>query len=104
MWKPEKALEVYKETDRLRPFRPLREQGTYTIDKGEAYLRQGDLDQGITLSLKGLRLASEYKSKRHIGWINRTYTLIRTLPIGGDKRLNTLRDALEDSQKKQVEW
>jgi tetratricopeptide (TPR) repeat protein len=27
LWKPEKALEIYKETDRLRSFRPLRYQG-----------------------------------------------------------------------------
>lgn len=104
LWKPEKALEIYKETDRLRPFRPLREQGAYVIDKGEAYLRLGDLDQGVKLSLKGLQLASEYKSKRHIGWIDKTYNRLLVLPFGKDKRLYTLRDALAESKQKQADW
>ncbi len=69
LWKPKEALQVYRQTDRLRPFRPLRELGAYTIDKGEAYLRLGDLDQGIALSLKGIQLASEYRSTRHVGWV-----------------------------------
>lgn len=104
LWKPEEALEVYKETDKLRPFRPLRELGAYTIDKGEAYLRLGALDEGISLSLKGIELASEYRSKRHIGWIEKTYNRLKVLPIGQDKRLDMLRDALVDTKRKQEEW
>jgi len=104
LWKPEAALAVYKETDRLRTFRPLRELGAYTIDKGEAYLRLGDLDRGIKLSLRGIAMASEYQSKRHIGWVEKTYTRLLVLPIGKDKRLNDLRDALHDVKKKQEAW
>jgi hypothetical protein len=104
LWKPEEALAVYKQTDKLRPFRPLRELGAYTIDKGEAYLRLGDLDRGIKLSLKGIQLASEYHSKRHIGWVEKTYNRLRVLPIGEDKHLETLRDALIESKKKQADW
>ena len=104
LWKPKDALEVYKETDKLRPFRPLRELGAYTIDKGEAYLRLGALDDGIALSLKGIELASEYRSKRHIGWVEKTYNRLRVLPIGKDKRLDTLRDALVESKQKQEQW
>jgi tetratricopeptide (TPR) repeat protein len=104
LWQPKKALEIYKETDRLRPFRPLREQGAYIIDKGEAYLRLGDLDRGIKLSLKGLQLAAEYKSKRHIGWVDKTYNRLLVLPFGKDKRLVTLRDALIESKQKQANW
>ena len=33
LWKPEKAIEIYKETDRLRPFRPLRDQGHIQLTK-----------------------------------------------------------------------
>lgn len=102
--KPKEALKVYKETDRLRPFRPLRELGAYTIDKGEAYLRLGDVDKGVKLSLRGLQLASEYQSKRQIGWIEKTYNRLRVLPIGTDPRLTTLRDALMDVRQKQIEW
>jgi hypothetical protein len=104
LWKPEQALAVYKETDKLRPFRPLRELGAYTIDKGEAYLRLGELDQGIELSLKGIARASEYHSKRHIGWVEKTYQRLRMLPIGKDKRLHTLRDALAETRQKQENW
>ncbi len=99
-----KLWKIYKETDKLRPFRPLRELGAYTIDKGEVYLRLGALDEGITLSLKGIELASEYRSKRHIGWIEKTYNRLRVLPIGRDTRLDTLRDALVETKRKQEAW
>ena len=104
LWQAQKALDIYKETDKLRPFRPLRELGAYTIDKGEAYLRLGALDEGIYLSLKGIELASEYRSKRHIGWIEKTYNRLRMLSIGKDKRLDTLHDALVESKQKQEQW
>lgn len=104
LWKPERALEVYQQTDKLRPFRPLRELGAYTIDKGEAYLRMGELDQGVVLSLRGIQLASEYRSKRHIGWVEKTYNRLSVLPIGKDKKLLALRDALREVKQKQEDW
>lgn len=102
--KPKKALEIFKETDMLRPFRPLRELGSYTMEKALAYLYQGDLDQGIQFALKGLQLASEYQSKRHIRRMDVTYNRLRVLPIGKDKRLNVLHEAIVEAQKKQAEW
>jgi transcriptional regulator with XRE-family HTH domain len=104
LWKPEKAIEIFKETDKLRPFRPLRELGSYTLEKALAYLYQGDLDRGIKLSLKGLNLAAQYQSKRHIRRMDVTYNRLMVLPIGKDKRLDTLHDAIVEAQKKQVEW
>ncbi len=104
LWKPKEAIAIYQQTDKLRPFRPLRELGAYTIDKGEAYLRLGELDQGIALTLKGIQLASEYHSKRHIGWAEKTYNRLRVLPIGKDKRLMMLRDAIEQSKLQQASW
>jgi len=104
LWKPEKAIEIYQKTDRLRPFRPLRDQGAYIINKAQAYLHLEDLDQGITLALKGIQLASEYRSKRHIGWIEKTYNRLLVLPIGQEKRLNTLRDALREARREQTNW
>jgi transcriptional regulator with XRE-family HTH domain len=100
LWKPEKAIEIYKETDRLRHFRPLRDQGAYIINKAQAYLVLGDLDRGIALALKGLRLASEYRSKRHIGWVEKTYNRLRVLPIGKEKSLDVLHDALIEARRK----
>jgi transcriptional regulator with XRE-family HTH domain len=104
LWVPEKAIEIYQETDRLRPFRPLRDQGAYTINKAQAYLQLEDLDQGIKLALKGIQLASTYHSKRHIGWIEKSYNRLRVLPIGNDKRLKTLGEALRETQQKQETW
>jgi transcriptional regulator with XRE-family HTH domain len=100
LWKPADALQIYDQTDKLRPFRPLRELGAYTIDKGEVYLKLGDLDQGIGLSLKGIQLATEYQSKRHIGWVEKTYNRLRVLPMGNDKKLDVLREAVIDAKRK----
>ncbi|WP_052890269.1 helix-turn-helix domain-containing protein [Thermogemmatispora carboxidivorans] len=100
LWKPAEAVKVFEETDRLRPFRPLRELGAYTINKGKAYLRLGDLEEGLHLVLKGLELATEYRSARQIGWVERIYTQLRALPIGKDKRLETLKDALSEARRK----
>jgi tetratricopeptide (TPR) repeat protein len=100
LWKPDEALRVYEETDRLRPFRPLRELGAYTIDKGEAYLRLGDLDEGLNLSLRGIQLATEYQSKRQLGWVEKTYNRLHVLPIGKEKRLDTLHEALVEARRK----
>lgn len=100
LWQPEKAIEIYKETDRLRPFRPLRDQGASIILKAQAHLQLEDLDQGITFSLHGLQLATQYQSRRHIGWIEKSYNRLRVLPIGKDKKLDTLRDAIIEAKKK----
>ncbi|HLZ61443.1 MAG TPA: helix-turn-helix transcriptional regulator [Ktedonosporobacter sp.] len=104
LWKPEKALEIYKETDRTRPFRPLREQGSYIINKAQAYLHLGDVEQGIQHALKGIELASEYRSKRQILWLDKTYNRLRVTPLGKDKRLYPLRDALREAQRAQADW
>ncbi|HEU5383150.1 MAG TPA: hypothetical protein VFV38_47730, partial [Ktedonobacteraceae bacterium] len=104
LWKPEKALEIYKQTDRLHPFRPLRDQGAYLINKAQAYLHLEDLDRGIKLSLKGLELASVYRSRRHIFWLDKTYKQLRERSVGNDKRLFTLRDALFEAQRKSESW
>lgn len=102
--KPEESLKIYKETDKLRPWRPLREQGSYTITKAQALLNAFDLEKGIELGLRGIKLASQYRSKRQILWLDKTYNQLRLLPIGEDKHLNTLRDALEQSKKEQAFW
>jgi transcriptional regulator with XRE-family HTH domain len=104
LWQPEKALEIYKETDRLHPFRPLREQGAYIINKAQAYLHLGDLDQGIKLSLRGIKLASQYRSKRHIFWLDKTYKQLQERPIGSDKRLLLLHDALFEARQALEGW
>ncbi len=64
----------------------------------------GDLDRGIKLALKGLRLASEYQFKRHVARIEVTYNRLNKTPFGKDKRLHTLRDALIEVRREQVNW
>jgi tetratricopeptide (TPR) repeat protein len=104
LWKPEKALKIYEETDKLRIFRPLREQGSYVIDKAQAYLHLGDVKTGTELAQQGIQLATEYRSKRHIARLSTTYDRLKVSHIGKDKRLNILKDALIASRQAQEEW
>lgn len=101
---PKKALEIYQRTDKLRPKRLLREQGSYTITKAQAYLQALEFDDGIKLALQGIQLASEYQSRRHIGWLEKSYARAIQSPAGADKKLIVLRDALSDVRAKQEEW
>ncbi len=82
----------------MRPFRPLREPSAYTINKGKAYFRPGEIDEGLQLALKGLAQATEYCSAHHIEWVERIYTQLRALPIGKDQRLDILREALREAR------
>jgi hypothetical protein len=104
LWKSEKAIEIYKELEQPRPFRPLRDQGAYTIEKARAYLELGDLKTGIRLSLKGLQSAAEYRSKRHIARLEATYSRLLVTPLGKDKQLHTLQDALIEARREQANW
>ncbi len=104
LWKPEQAIPIFKEIDKTLSFMPLRALGGYTISKGKAYLRLGDLDEGIKLHLEGIKMASEYRSKRHIGWVGDMYNRLMVLPVGQDKRLSVLHDALVETRRKQAEW
>jgi hypothetical protein len=54
LWQPEKALEIYPETDRLKPFRPIREMGSYIIIKAQARTYSGDINTGIDLAIQGI--------------------------------------------------
>jgi tetratricopeptide (TPR) repeat protein len=92
--KPEKALEIYKETDQLRAFRPLREQGPYIIDKAQAYLHLGSWKQGMKLAQQGINLASIYRSKRHIARLEKTHSRLRNTPLGRERQLGDLRNLI----------
>ncbi|MGH2639150.1 MAG: hypothetical protein ACRDF4_07730, partial [Rhabdochlamydiaceae bacterium] len=69
-----------------------------------AYLELGDVEKGVELSLKGLQLASEYRSKRHIARLEVTYNHLCTTPLSDTKQFSLLRDALIVVQREQVEW
>jgi len=94
LWQPQKALDIYKETDQLKPFRPLRDLGSYTIIKAQAYAFSGDIDEGVKLALKGLDIARGYGSKRHIARVQKMYDRLSTTPMSQHDLLRDLRDAL----------
>lgn len=97
--KPGRAIEIYKEMDRYCSSRPLRDQGAYIIENARAYLELGELEKGTTLALQGLELASQYKSKRHVARLDTTYNKLRITPLGKERKLHTLRDALIEAQR-----
>ncbi|MGH2481554.1 MAG: hypothetical protein ACRDHW_18020 [Ktedonobacteraceae bacterium] len=104
LWHPEKALQIYKETDILRPFRPLRDLGSYSIVKAQAYAYAGDLDKGFEYAQRGLQLASEYQSKRHIARVDGMCNRLSVTPLGQEKRMQDIREALVETHKKQELW
>jgi tetratricopeptide (TPR) repeat protein len=94
LWQPEKALAIYQETDALRPFRPIRDLGSYTIVKAQAYSYAGDIDEGIHLALKGIELARVYGSKRHVSRVQGMYDRLSVTSLGNHPRLRDLKEAL----------
>jgi transcriptional regulator with XRE-family HTH domain len=97
LWEPETALNVYKESERLKPFRPMRDLGVFVILRAQAHTYAGDVDQGINFALHGLRLARGYQSKRHETRIKRMYDKVIVTPLGKHPRLTELKDALRQS-------
>lgn len=100
--KPGRAIEVYKKVDQLHSSRPVRDQGAYIIEKARAYLALGDLEKGTMLALKGLKLAARYRSRRHIARLEVTYNHLRITPLGVEKQLDILRDALIEAQRELI--
>jgi len=97
LWEPEKAIAIYKETERIQPFRPIRAKGVFTILKAQAYAYAGDVDIGVAYALDGLNLAREYQSRRHVSRVQRMYDRLRTTPLATHPRMRDLKDALMTS-------
>ena len=104
LWKPEKALEIYKETDRLRPSRLLRDRSSYAIVKAQAYSYVGDLDRGLEYSLKGLKLASQCRSRRYVERLEIMYNRLRVTKMANDRRVKEVGNALRDIQRAKASW
>jgi transcriptional regulator with XRE-family HTH domain len=94
LWQPEKALEIYPQTDRLKPFRPVREMGSYTIIKAQAHAYSGDVEQGVQLAIQGIELAKGYGSERHISRVQGMYNRLNVTSIGKHPRMKDLKEAL----------
>ncbi len=101
LWQPQKALEIYQQTDQLKPFRPLRDLGSYTIIKAQAHAYNGDIEEGIRLALKGLALAREYHSVRHEARVQKMHDRLRASPLGQHQLLRDLEGALMSGRIKQ---
>lgn len=99
LWKPEKALEIYPRTDKLKPFRPMREMGSYTIIKAQAHTYSGDLAKGIALAVQGVELAHNYGSQRHISRVQAMHDRLRVTKLGRNAHMKELREALMSVQK-----
>ncbi|HEU5383052.1 MAG TPA: helix-turn-helix domain-containing protein [Ktedonobacteraceae bacterium] len=104
LWQPEKALEIYKETDRLRPFRQLRDRSSYAIVKAQAYAYMGDLHKGTEYAIKGLKMATKVKSKRYIDRLEIMHNRLRVTKMGSDRHVKELGEALRETRYKQAEW
>lgn len=96
---PQIALDIYRESERIQPFRPIRDLGVITILKAQAYAYHGNMDKGVNLALRGLTLANEYHSRRHISRIQRMYDRLRVTPLGRHARLRDLEEALRQQTK-----
>ena len=94
LWQPEKALEIYSQTDKLKPFRPVRGMGSYTIIKAQAHAYSGDIERGVALAIEGIKLAEMYQSKRHRSRVQVMYDRLNVTPLGKHSRMKDLKEAL----------
>ena len=94
LWQPAKALAIYLQTDTLKPFRPLREMGSYTISKAQAHAYNGDIDKGVDLATQGIELAKGYGSQRHISRVQGMYERLSVTPLGKHPRMKELKEVL----------
>lgn len=92
---PEKALEIYADSERRVVFRSLRDLGNFTILRAQAHAYAGYVGEGVDLAMEGLQLARRYESERHVSRVRRMYERLTVTPLGRHPRLRDLREALE---------
>ena len=100
LWKPEKALEIYQQTDALRPFRPLRDQSSYHIVKAQAYCYSGELKMGIDHALTGLHMAEKLHSGRYVMRLQQMSERLSVTKIGKETPMRELRGEVSDTLSK----
>ena len=98
LWKPEKALAIYQETNRMRPFRPLREQSSYHIVSAQAYCYSGNLQTGIEHALTGLRIAEKLRSVRYVVRLQQMYDRLKNTPMGKERAMQDLLDEVMNTR------
>ena len=99
LWQPEKALEIYPQTDKLKPFREPGEMGSYLIIKAQAHTYSGDMKTGTHLAIQGIELAKSYGSRRHISRVQGMYDRLSVTPLGKDAPMKDIKEVLMNTQK-----
>jgi len=97
LWEPLKALEIYNRPEHQSAVRPLREFGSFTILRAQAYAYAGEVDEGVRLAIEGLALARRYDSPRHISRVRRMHDRLSVTPHRDNPSLSDLDDALHAS-------
>lgn len=80
----------------------MRDQGILIIQKAQAHAYAGDIEKGVQYALRGLKLAREYHSKRHISRIERMCDRLAVTPMGKHPQLRELREALRAQNEETV--
>jgi transcriptional regulator with XRE-family HTH domain len=97
LWQPEKALAIYQQTDKMRPFRSLREQGSCHVVKAQVYCYSGDLQTGIEHALTGLGIAKLLQSSRSVLHLQQMSDRLSVTPIGQERVMRDLRSEILDT-------
>ncbi len=100
LWQPEKALAIYQETDKLRPFRPLRAQNASHIAKAQAFCYRGDLQAGVEHALTGLRLAKQLQTSRYVLRLQQMSDRLSVTPISKERAMRDLRREILNTWEK----
>ncbi|GER89969.1 hypothetical protein KDW_41310 [Dictyobacter vulcani] len=88
LWQPLKALDISAITDTLRDI------GSSTIVKAQAYTYAGETDKGVKYAIRGLEMARQYQSKRHISRIQGMYDRLSVTPPRRSATMKELHAAL----------
>ncbi|GER89964.1 hypothetical protein KDW_41260 [Dictyobacter vulcani] len=94
LWQPLKTLAIYAITATLRPFQPLCDMGSYAIVKAQAYTYAGETNEGVKYAIRGLEMARQYQSKRHISRIPGMYDRLSVIPPGRSAKMKELHTVL----------
>ncbi|MBV9614296.1 MAG: helix-turn-helix domain-containing protein [Ktedonobacteraceae bacterium] len=94
LWQPEKALEIYQETDKLRPFRPLRYQSSYHIEKAQAYCYAGDIETCRTHAIAGMQMAESLRSRRYVVRLQQMVDRASATALGKKQAVKELREEI----------
>lgn len=94
LWEPERALDIYADTEPAFRTASLRDLGNLTILKAQAHAYADNVDVGVWLGIEGLTFARRYDSPRHVSRVQRMYDRLRGTPIGSSSRMHDLAEAL----------